>query len=223
MDNNEEVITGDLGSAPRVLPPTGRHIAVLTKIILLGTIEESYLGKAKKLKKMVVGFELVNTSHVFSEEKGPQPFVHEQEFTQSMAPGATIRLLLEGWRGEKFSDKDAKAFNFAKLIGAPCELNLIKKVAAVSGKERIEVGAILQVREEEVIPALKNETLIFTIPSHSSDFNTEKFKKINKMYQNKIMSSDEYKALSAAPLAGGTATTLPQQGNVVATAKKPPF
>jgi hypothetical protein len=223
MQKEEEIsITGDVG-VQRALPPSGRHMAILHEIILLGTGDETWNGATKHQKKMVLGFELVNTKN---EEDEGRPFIHRQEFTQSMSSGANIRLLLEGWKGEKFKDVDAKAFNFAKLIGSPCELNLIKITAKTSGKERIELDTILMVTEEQAaaMPGLKNETMIFVIPSHPSDFNMEKFNKIEKMYQNKIKKSDEYLALMklnggvdiATP--GATATTQPaatvKKGNV---------
>lgn len=167
---------------------------------------------------MVLGFELVNTKNPDDDNK---PFVHFQEFTQSMFKTASIRELLEGWKGEKFTEPAAQAFNFAKLVGSPCELNLIKITAKTSGNERIEIHSILMVTPEvaEKMPALTNEVMIFVIPAHPSDFNMEKFNKIEKMYQNKIKTSDEYIALQK--MNGGTDVATATNANTPAvTAKK---
>ncbi len=162
---------------------------------------------------MMLGIELVNTAHVFDTSKGAEPFVHQQQFAQSMGPKAKIRLLLEGWKGVTFTPEQAKAFNYAKLIGAACEVNLIKKTSK-AGKDRIEIGSILMLAEGTQVPAPKNEQLIFTIPSHASEFNTEKFNKLGKWWQDKIRSSDEFKALGMQAGTGTPAAQPASQGTV---------
>lgn len=206
------------------LPNPGNHLAICSGVIHIGTGPETYEGHTKMQDRVVVLVELVKTNHVFDEKKGPEPFIVRQKYTNSMGTTAKLRKVLEGWRGEPFTNDEAQKFNIFSIAGAPCMVNIIKKTSA-GGKDRVEIQSISQVPEEliENFPAQRTKMLVWGFPNigKGEKFDTEGFNRIPTFFQEEIKKSDQYKLLAgsgsttpaptqnAAPVASGTAKKLP--------------
>lgn len=183
-------------SVPRELIPSGNYVARCYKMIQIGTVEEIINGEKKQLHKVRIGWEFPNDQKVFSEEKGPQPIVYDEEYTLSMGDKANLRKMLESWRGKGFSVEEAKAFDITKLIGVTCMVNIIH----VQGKRDpsktySKIGSVSSVPKGFTIPAQINPTFVLSY----DNFDHAKFDSLPDFIKDKMKTSVEYKALTGYP------------------------
>jgi hypothetical protein len=133
-----------------VIPDEGTYRARNFCIIDMGTQEGEYMGKPKIQHKMFFGFELSDTSHVFSEEKGPQPHMVSTTVTLSTADNAHMRKMLESWRGKKLSpaeiadEEESPLVN--KFIGKPCMITVVH--SKVGDRTYANIGSITKLPSE---------------------------------------------------------------------------
>lgn len=184
------IIAQSSGSTQRELIPAGNHVARCYQMIDIGSVDESFNGETKHMHKVSIGFELPNETRVFKQENGEQPFVVSKEYTLSLHEKSRLRQDLKSWRGKDFTDKEAEAFDIAKLLGVPCMLNVIH-VTAKNGNTYAQISGITPVPKGLVCPPQvnKNQLLAF------DEFNEELFNGLPDFLKDKIKSSDEYKAL----------------------------
>lgn len=201
IDN--EVMTASVGGN-FTLVPVGNHVARAFSVVELGTIENNFTDPAGKVhekrdKMLRIGFELVNTSHVFDEEKGPEPFVIEAEWLYSMHKKANMRKSLHSWRGEPLTEAEAKAFNIVKLLGpadfdgAACLVNVIH-TESKNGNKYASIASITPIPDGTPVPAGKRKRVLFNF---NKPFKTEVFNELPEFVEAKIKTSDEYLALAA--------------------------
>ena len=171
--------------------PTGNYPARCYSMVHLGTIEENILGTVKKLNKVRITWELPTELKVFKEENGEQPCVISKEFTLSLHEKATLRGFLKNWRGKDFTDEEAKAFDIEKLVGAPCMLNVTHKAKKDGSGVYAEIGSVSTMPKGFVCPDAINAPFVFTY----ENFNEEKFSSLPDFMKNKMVNSDEYKAV----------------------------
>ena len=141
----------------RELVPAGNHVARCFSMIEIGTVTTEYLGQEKNQKKVRVSWELPFKKKVFNPEKGEQPFSVNKEYTLSMYDKANLRHDLESWRGQGFTDQEAKAFDISKLLGKACMLNIIHKESK-KGNKYAQVSSITPIPEGMTCPAQINPT-----------------------------------------------------------------
>lgn len=195
----EEKITGEVIN--RVLPPVGLHKAYVMCVAVMGKLEEEYEGHKKRVLKVLLGFELVDHSHVWDPAKGPEVMVHWQKFTLMMGTKATLRKLLDGLKGTAMTDAEAKEFNIGALLGCCLNVNLIKKVSG-KGNERIEVQSLIGMndKDSDAMPPMINKEIFFTL---AAPFKTEAYNMLPKWAQKEITTSEEYMTLYPTPGAAG--------------------
>jgi hypothetical protein len=119
----------------------GTYVARCYSMVHIGTIEDSFQGEKKILNKVRLSFEFPTETKVFKEEEGERPYVLSKEFTLSMHEKASLRKMLEGWRGLKFTDEEAKSFDITKLLGKPCMIGVVHKTKD-DGKVYAELSSI---------------------------------------------------------------------------------
>lgn len=112
-----------------VLPAPGEYRARNFCIIDEGTQKSFFNGKEKFGRKMFYGFELSDTSYVFSEDKGAQPFMVNFEENLSTHEKANLRKLLENWRGvpltpAEIADSEATPLT-SKYLGKACMITVV--------------------------------------------------------------------------------------------------
>ena len=186
---NEEVI-GDVGNF--TLAPSGNHAAICISVVVIGTVPTKYKGHDKMQKIVRLGFELPNKRHVFNESKGEEPFVVYKEYSLSMGDNSNLKKMIDSWRGEKLTKEEAKKFNIVKLLGCECMCNVVVKTSE-SSKQYNDIATVSPIPEELTVPAQSNKNTLFNF---NLPFKTEAFMSLPEFIQNKIKSSDEYKALS---------------------------
>jgi len=169
----------------------GSYAARCYSMIQLGTNEEVIQGVAKKLNKVRITWELPTETKVFREENGEQPLVISKEFTLSMHEKSTLRQFLESWRGKTFTEKEALSFDVTALIGKPCLISISHKVAK-NGNTYANLTGVNLLPKGMECPAQINADQVLAF----DDFNEDVFNSLPDFLKDKIVSSDEFKAMS---------------------------
>jgi len=147
--------------------PPGMHLARCYRIIDLGTQESTYLGKVKKLHKILLQFEIHgedDSGKPIVTEKG-EPMSISKNFTLSLQDKATLRIDLQTWRGREFNADELRGFEVKNVLGAWAMLSVLKE-AGGDGKEYTNIKAILGVPpaiKKAGLPAGHNELKLFSI------------------------------------------------------------
>lgn len=169
--------------------PAGVHHAVCYAAIDLGTQDPgnpSYRPSRKVMLMWELPQELINT------EQGQKPRVISSEYTMSIGKKATLRGVLESWRGKPFSAAELEAFDLKNVLGANCQLNVVHK-AGKADPSRVYA------RIQSVVPLVKgmppvrpvNDVICYDIPEAGPITIPES---IPEWIRGKIMASDEWKA-----------------------------
>lgn len=169
--------------------PAGNHIARCVEMIHIGTVTEDtgiYAGKV--VNKVRLTWETPDELHDFG--KGPQPFLVSKEFTLSMNEKATLRKVLEGWRGKAFTEEEAKAFDITVLLGKACMLSVIHKAKA-NGNVRAEISGVASLPKGFECAPQVNPTKVLSF----DDWNQGLFDSLPDFLKNKIKSSRQYAAM----------------------------
>lgn len=180
-------INATSSGSPRELIEPGNYVARCYKMIQIGTIEESIMGKTKSLHKVRIGWELPTELKIFDTSKGEQPLVIDQEYTLSMYDKSNLRKMLESWRGKGFTEKEAECFDITKLISVPCMLNIIHKTSK-SGNIYEQIAGVTSVPRGMNVPAQISKTMILSF----DNFDEAIFNIQPDFIKQKIQSSEEY-------------------------------
>lgn len=185
--------------APRELLPRREYPARCYGMINTGTYDDEFNGRPQKSNKVWIYFEIPSEMRVFDETKGKQPKSVNHSLNYVVTNKSKLTLFLESWRGKKFTDEERADFDMAKLIGAPC----IIEVGPNEKGTREEIFSIKKLPKHYVdsetgepvkLPAQINGTKILDF----DDWNEECDKTLQwcpEFLREQIISSDEYKAL----------------------------
>jgi len=179
-------------STPRELIPAGNYIARCYKMLHIGTNLETIDGKTQLMNKVRIGWELPTETKVFDEAKGEQPLVIDQEYTLSMNEKSNLRKMLASWRGQDFSEEQAKSFDITNLIGKPCMVNIIHKHAKTGDKVYQSIGSVSPMPKGVPCPDQVNKNQILQY----DNFDTNLFDSLPDFIKNKVLTSVEYKAMT---------------------------
>lgn len=166
----------------------GSYPARCYSMIHIGTVTENFQGESKQMNKVRITFELPTELKVFKEENGEQPIAISKEFTLSLHEKATLRSFLKNWRGQDFTEDEAKSFDIEKLIGVPCMLNITHKQSKDGTKTYAEIGSISKLPKGLECPPQINPSFIWTY----EDFDQAKFNTLPEFLRQKMVTSFEY-------------------------------
>lgn len=123
------------GKFPPIEP--GTYAGVCYGVVDLGDhYSEMYDKSTRKLMVMwELPYETIET------EDGVKPRTISETYSASLAEKATLRKMLEGWRGKVFSSEELKGFDISKLLGVGCNINIIRKEGK-EGKSYSKVQAV---------------------------------------------------------------------------------
>lgn len=222
MFENEKM-TADAGGN-FVLAPAGNQMGRLCCILDLGTSENEVpneQGQRIKVhqRKVMLGFELIGTSHVFDEAKGAEPFMVMKEYTYKISKKSTLGKDLKSWLSEDVAwlkeckAEDVKNFNIITLLGKTEGGGVMAMINVThnkseKGNERADISGLTPVPKE-----FRANVAVGKIKQYIFNFNTpfkaDVFKKLPKFIQDKIRRSDEYLKLVAgdSTIASATAST----------------
>lgn len=168
----------------------GSYVARCYSMIHIGTCLEEIMGEKKLLNKVRITWELPTELKIFKEESGEQPCVISKEFTLSMHEKSTLRKWLESWRGLAFTDEESRSFDISKLLGVPCALSIIHKIAK-NGNKYAEIANVSTLMKGINCPPQVNKSFEFSV----LDYDQQKFDSLPDFIKEKIKTSVEYKQL----------------------------
>lgn len=113
------------GGADFAIAPAGNHLAICNAVIDLGLQPGSRMYPEPK-HQVYIRFELPQERVKYEKDgttiEGPMSI--GRTFTASMSAKANLRKFVESWRGAQFTDEQAADFDFRKLLGQKCLLNV---------------------------------------------------------------------------------------------------
>lgn len=178
------------------LPPAGTHLAICYRLVDLGTQPGGQYGP---MHKVMLGWELPDELM-----KDGRPFTVSGWYTWSMGEKANLRKILEGWRGQPFSEPDFKGshrFDVKNVIGKPCLLTIVHEHKGE--KTYANVTHASKLMKGQTAPPPVNKP-VYVWLSHEL-FDAEAFDSLPDGLKNKIMQSPEYKRLIGADPTNGAA------------------
>ena len=160
-------------------PKPGLQAARIYRIADLGTQDDTYQGKPKRARKMMVWFELAQKM-----EDG-KPFSLFREYNTNLnAENCGLRKDMESWTGKTMTPEIIKNFDPKRLmLGKACMVNVVLK------NEKAKVMGIMAVPEGVAKPEPHNPQAYFDL----DDFDSAAFEALPAWIQNKVMVSPEYK------------------------------
>jgi hypothetical protein len=183
-------------STQRELIPAGTYVARCYSVVHLGHVTQKYMGEEKVVDLVRFTWELPTELKCFNQDKGMQPCAISKEMTFSLNEKSNLRAMLNAWRGKALTEEEAKAFDLAKLIGAPCMINLIHQPSK-SNPERVyeRIAAVMPMMKGMTCPPQHNPSMEFSV----LDFDRDKFMSLPAFLQEMITDSKEYKAMMQSP------------------------
>ena len=177
--------------------PAGAHVARCVRIIDLGRQTTDGIYGLKTQPKVQITWELPTELHVFSAEKGEEPFVVSQEYTLSLDEKATLRHHLESWRGRAMTAQELEGFDVAALIGKTCTLNVIHGTSKRTGNAFAMLSSIAPMMKSAVCPPAILPLVVYDIANGRDKV----FASLPPWTQAKIEACEEWKESAPASTA----------------------
>ncbi|TAN06133.1 MAG: hypothetical protein EPN38_09365 [Rhodanobacteraceae bacterium] len=107
--------------------PAGMHLAICNLLVDAGMQPGSRAFPALK-HRLYLRFETPDQRVEYEHDgkKVEGPLAIGNWYVASMNAKATLRQHLEGWRGKKFSDEEAGAFDIETVLGKPCTIMVME-------------------------------------------------------------------------------------------------
>ena len=200
----------------RQLPEAGATTGVLFSLVDLGTQKVTWDGEEKWTPKLRLAFELPDqvvegeVTENGKTTKVTKPMVVSIELTRSLGERATLRKLLEQWRGQAFTSKELASFSLKNLLGKACLLTLVHKTSQ-AGRQYCAIQGMAKLPKGMKAPtATQNGQVFYEIEQGTGG----QFNELPEWLQEKIRASKE--------LAGG-ASSAPQGKAVDGDGNQVPF
>ena len=168
------------------LVEAGVHKGRCIKIIDLGTHEVTYNEEIQEKHKIMIMFELPESTM-----KDGRPFAVALFVNLSLHKKSKLRPLLVGWRGKDFTEDEAGDFDILKLLDVPALLNVIHNES--DGITYANIQSIMPLKKSEC-PARVNDLTSFSL----SDYDPAVLETLSEKLQKKIKSSHEFTKLVSA-------------------------
>jgi len=115
------LIAKDRGGGELTPIPEDLHLAICYGIWDIGTqFSEKY---EKLIHKVIISWEIPGCRGEFDGKDLPKAI--SKRYTLSLHKKSDMRKDLESWRGRKFSDEELKGFDIKKLLGVPCQIQVL--------------------------------------------------------------------------------------------------
>ena len=199
----------------RKLPEAGATVGVLYSLVDLGHQKTNWDNQEKWSPKVRLTFELPDQLDEFEvEEKGKvtkvsKPMVVSIEQTRSLGEKASLRKLLEQWRGQTFTSKELQAFSLKNLLGKPAMLTLIHKTSQ-QGRQYCAIAGASKLPKGMTAPkATTNAQMYYEIEQGEGG----QFSEMPEWLQDKIRASKEF--ATAAGKSTATKVEVDADGNAM--------
>jgi len=178
----------------RKLPEAGATVGVLYSIVDMGHLETNFDNQKKWTPKVRFTFELPDQTDEYEvvengkTTKVQKPMVVSIEQTRSLGEKASLRKLLEQWRGQTFTSKELQAFSLKNLLGKPAMLTLIHKTSQ-QGRQYCAIAGASKLPKGMKAPASTiNDTIYYEIEEGEGG----QFNDMPDWLQEKIRASKEF-------------------------------
>ena len=173
--------------------PAGQHVAVLTRLIDLGTQPGSQMFPDPR-RKILMGWEIPGERVEWEKDgvKHEGPVLHYERMTFSSHEKSIMRQRLESWRGKPFSEEEFGTFDMKTLleVGAFLQISHDHK----DGRTYANMQAImLPLGGKDAWPKPEGEVVYVSL---DEDFDDLEFAKLSDKLKETIGNSPEYKALT---------------------------
>jgi hypothetical protein len=199
----------------RKLPEAGATVGMLFSLVDLGTQKQTWDGEEKWMGKVRLTFELPDQTDEFEvvengkTTKVSKPMVVSIEQTRSLGEKASLRKLLEQWRGQTFTSAELKAFSLKNLLGKPAMLTLIHKTSQ-QGRQYCAIAGASKLPKGMTAPkATTNAQMYYEIEQGEGG----QFSEMPEWLQDKIRASKEF--ATAAGKSTATKVELDADGNAM--------
>jgi len=178
----------------RRLPEAGASVGILFSIVDLGTQKTNWDNQEKWTPKVRMTFELPDQTDEFEvEENGKRtkiskPMIVSIEQTSSLGEKASLRKLLEQWRGQTFTQKELESFSMKNVLGKPAMLTLIHKTSQQGRQYCAIAGASKLPKGLKPPTSTANDLVYYEIEQREGG----QFKDMPEWLQEKIMASREF-------------------------------
>ena len=189
----------------RKLPEAGATVGILYSLVDLGTQKTNWDNEEKWTPKVRLTFELPEQLDEFEvEENGKRtkvskPMVVSIEQTRSLGEKASLRKLLEQWRGQTFTSAELKAFSLKNLLGKTAMLTLIHKTSQ-QGRPYCAIAGASKLPKSMKAPATSvNDQVYYEIEQKEGG----QFADMPEWLQDKIRASKEFAGAAVTTKVGG--------------------
>lgn len=157
-------------------------------MIDLGTQVRTYKGQEKKLRQVLIGWELPSEKMNDGRSMSVAKF-----YTFSASKKGHLRADLESWRAKAYSDEEIAGVDLSKLIGQPAFLTIT--VNESDGRTYTNVDTVSKPPKGTTIPKMENapQLLILT----NEDFDKAAFEALSDGLKRIVEKSPEYQDLAA--------------------------
>lgn len=166
----------------------GVHLGLCYGVIDLGTQKVTFQNEIKLQRKVRIIFELPNLKKEFKTGEGEKPFSISKEYTLSLDAKANLYKDLVSWRGKQFSEEELEGFDISKLLGKPCQIQIIHK----QGKngDYAAIQSITSIMKGTDYP---KQTVNAQVEFSVDEFSKSKFESLPEYLRKKIEESIEYR------------------------------
>jgi hypothetical protein len=180
--------------------PVGSHVAICVELIDLGTQHGEWQGKPNTRNQVVIRWE---TPSELMEDG--QPFLVSAFFTNSLGEKATLRPILESWRGRAFTEEERDSFDLMAVLGKPCLISIIH-----TDKGKAKVAGVMALPKGTPVPKPHNPLKSFWI----AEWDQAAFDALPEFFKGKIMESDEYVERQIAKSKGKGGTIMKMEDDI---------
>lgn len=186
------------GGTPRPIPPADTYLARNIMIADLGTQDKEFKGVPRKVREIWFCFELLGTKVVFNPEKGEQPFVVSNTYTNSLDEKANLKKMLEQWSGKNIEDLPLDTEGNLDIINVFKGKGCMIVVRQDKGKKDpsklyANISSISPpMKQLGAVPKSENPLVVFDMDDSATLAN---FEKLPFFVQDMIKKSPEYKEI----------------------------
>jgi len=170
----------------------GTYVARCVSMIEIGTVEVDWNGNTKRVHKVNIGWELPTEIMPPEAGKGEVPYMISSDFNLSMHEKAKLRQMLEGWRGTKLTEDEARKFDVTTVLGKSCMITVVHEPGkADPSKLYAKIAHVSKLMKNQTCPAQINPTKLLCY----ENFDWALFASLPDYMKDKIRQSVEYKKL----------------------------
>jgi hypothetical protein len=169
-------------------PPPGMFPAICYRVIDLGTQPTKFQGETKMKHQVLISWELHDEETTMADGR---PMIIQKRYTYSMHEKASLRLMLENWRGKKFTDEECQKTDIESILGRLCYISIVE--SENNGTTYSNIASVNKPPKGFEAPAQVNPSTFLGITP--SDWDEVVFKSLSEKLQLTIASSPQYKAL----------------------------